>query len=50
MRAESPLVSEPRISQDHVIKGSCDIIGKRPSKEAIILSSLVAIDTLEIEI
>ena len=46
--AEPPPVSEPHISQGHVIKGSCNIIGRSPSKEAIILSSLVA--TLVIEI
>ena len=49
-RAEPPPVSEPRISQGHVIKGSCNIIGRTPSREAIILPSLVAIDTLIIEI
>ena len=50
LRAEPPPVSEPRISQDYVIKGSCDIIGKSPSREAIILPSLVPINTLVIEI
>ena len=50
LRAKSPPVSEPRISQGHVIKGPCDIIGRSPSREAIILPSLVAIDTLVIEI
>ena len=38
------------ISQGHVIKGLCDIIGRCPSREAIILPSLIAIDTLVIEI
>ena len=50
LHAEPPLVNEPRISQDHGIKGSCNIVGKSPSREAIILPSLVAIDTLVIEI
>ena len=48
MRAEPPPVREPRISQGHVIKGSCDIVGRSPSRETIILPSLVAIDTLVI--
>ena len=47
--AEPRSVSEPRISQGHVIKGSYDIIGRSPSREAIVLPSLVAIDTLVIE-
>ena len=50
LRAEPPPVSEPCISQGHMIKGSCDIIGRNPSRKAIILPSLVAIDTLLIEI
>ena len=50
LRAEPPPVSEPGISQGHVIKGSCDIVGRSPSREAIILPNLVAIDTLVIEI
>ena len=50
LRADPSPVSEPRISQGHVIKRSCDIIGKSPSREAINLPSLVAIDTLVIEI
>ena len=48
--AEPPPVSEPRISEGHVFKGSRNIIGRSPSKEAIILPSSVAIDTLVIEI
>ena len=47
---EPSSVSEPRIPQGHVTKGSCDIIGKIPSKEVIILPSLVAIDTLVTDI
>ena len=50
LRAEPPPVCEPRISQGHVIKGSCDIMGRSPSREAIILSNLVAIDTIKIKI
>ena len=50
LRTEPPPASEPRISQGHVIKGSFDIIGRSSSREAIILPSLVAIDTLIIEI
>ena len=50
LRAEPLPASELRISQDHVNKGSCDIIDKSSSSEAIILASLVAIDTLIIEI
>ena len=49
LRADPSPVSEPRISQGHVIKRSCDM-GKSPSRKAIIMSSLVAIDTLVIEI
>ena len=37
-------------SQDYEIKGSCDIMGTRPSKQAVILISLVAIVTLVMEI
>ena len=37
------------ISQDHVAKGSRDFIGKSPSREVIILPSLVAIGTLTVE-
>ena len=50
LRAESPPVSEPRMSQGRVIKGSCDIIGRNSSRKPIILPNLVAIDTLVIEI
>ena len=50
LHAEPPPVSEPRISQGHVIKGSYDIKGRSPSREAIILPSLVAIDSFVIEI
>ena len=35
---------------DHVIKGSCDFIGKNPSTYVIILLGLVAINTLIAEI
>ena len=49
--ATHPPVSEPRISQGHhVIKGSCDVIGRSPSRKVIILSNLVTIGTLLIEI
>ena len=34
---EPPPVSEPRISQGHMIKGSCNIIGRRSWRKAIIL-------------
>ena len=48
--ATHPPVSKPRISQGHVIKGSCDVIGRSASREVIILSSFVTIGTLLIEI
>ena len=32
LRAEPPLVSEPPICQGHVIKESCDFIGRIPSR------------------
>ena len=38
------------ISQDRVIKGSCDFIGKSSSRKVIIRSSLVAIGTVVLEI
>ena len=38
------------ISQDHVIKGPSDVIGRSPSRYAIILPSLVGIDILVSEI
>ena len=44
--AEPSPVSEPGIPQGHMTKGSCDITGKIPSREVIILPNLVAIDTL----
>ena len=50
LRLEPTPVGEPRISQGHMIKGSFNIIGMNTSREAIILPSLVAIDTLVIEI
>ena len=50
MAAGLYLEIEPRISQGHVIKGSCDIIGGIPSREIIILPSLAAIDTFVIEV
>ena len=50
LRAEPPPANEPRISQGHVIKVSCDITGRSPSRKAIILPSLITIDTLVIEI
>ena len=33
LRAEPPPISEPCISQGHVIKESCNIIGKSPKRE-----------------
>ena len=50
MRVEPPHVSEHRISEGYVIKGSCDIIVRSPSSEVIILPSFFAIGTLAIEI
>ena len=38
------------ISQDHIIKGSCDFIGRNPSRYVMILPSLVAIGTVVVEI
>ena len=38
------------VIKKHVIKGSCDFIGGRPSKQVIILLSLVVIGTLVAEI
>ena len=37
LRAEPPHVSEPRISQGHMMKGSWDITGRDPSREVMIL-------------
>ena len=37
------------ILQDQVIKGSCDFMGRSPSKKVTILPSLVAIGTLLVE-
>ena len=37
------------ILQGYVIKGSCDFMGRNPSRQVIILPSLVAIDTLVVE-
>ena len=34
------------ISQNHVIKGSCDFIGSNPLRYVTVLPSLVTIDTL----
>ena len=48
--AAPPSISEPRISQEHVIKGSRDMIARKPSREVIILPYLFAIGTLAIEI
>ena len=50
LRAEPHPVSEPCISQGHVIRGLCDIVSRRPSVEFIILLDLVAMCTLIIEI
>ena len=41
LRGENPPINELRISEGHVIKGSCDIIGRGPSREAIILPSFL---------
>ena len=38
------------ISQDCEIKGSCDIMGRSPSRYVNVLPSLVVIDTLVVEI
>ena len=38
------------ILQDHMIKGLCDLIGRSPSRQVIILPSLMAIDTVVVEI
>ena len=38
------------IWQDHETKGSCDFIGRSPSRQNIIQLSLVAIDTLVVQI
>ena len=38
------------ISQNHVIKVSCDLIGRSPSREVIILPSLLTISILVVEI
>ena len=45
-----PPVSEPLLSQGHMIKRSCDIIGRSASSEAFILPSFVVIVALVIEI
>ena len=37
------------ILQDHVIKQSCDFLGRSPSKPVTILQNLVAIATLVVE-
>ena len=38
------------ISQDHLTKGSSNIIGRHPSREVTILSRLVVIDNVVVEI
>ena len=38
------------ISQGHLIKGSCDSLTKSPWKEVTILLSLVAMETIVVEI
>ena len=38
------------ILQDHVIKGSCDFIGRSPSRKIIIQPSLTAIGTVVVKI
>ena len=38
------------ISQDHLTKGSGNIIGRNPSGFVTIMSSLVAIDTVVVDI
>ena len=43
-------LSQPHFLQGHMIKRSCDIIGRSPSSEVIILPSFVAISTGIVEI
>ena len=38
------------ISQEHMIKGSCDFIDRSPSRQVTILPSFAAIDTVVVEI
>ena len=38
------------ISQDHMMKGLCDFIGKSPSTEIIILPNLLVIGTFLVDI
>ena len=38
------------ISQDHLIKASCDFISRSPSRQVIVLPSLVVISTVVEEI
>ena len=38
------------ISQDHMIKRSCDCMGRSPLKQVTMLQSLVAIATLLVEL
>ena len=40
----------PVISQDYLIKESCDFIGISPSRQFIILPNLVVIGTVAVEI
>ena len=44
------ILVNPVILQDHVIKGSCDFLGRGLSREITILPSLVAIGTMVAEI
>ena len=48
--AEPLTIGEPRISQGHIIKESCDIMSRSLSKKIIALPSLDAIGTHVIEI